>query len=172
MKTSFTRFAAFLVPIAIAICAMTVVAQDLDDVTITGRITDSNGLAVVGATVTVTEQGSGAERTVTTNEDGRYRLIELKPGVYKVKASATGFGAKERINLETVAGQNLQLDFNLAPADVQAESTVTVGDDDAPLVDTTRTIVGGTISGPTFSSGAMAFWSNRVFRRGIVGASA
>lgn len=146
MKISFTRFAAFLVPIVIAICAMTAVGQDLDDVTITGRITDSNGLAVVGATVTVTEQGSGAERTVTSNEDGRYRLIELKPGVYKVKASATGFGAKERINLETVAGQNLQLDFNLAPADVQAESTVTVGDDDAPLVDTTRTVVGGTIS--------------------------
>ncbi|HEX6279554.1 MAG TPA: carboxypeptidase regulatory-like domain-containing protein, partial [Pyrinomonadaceae bacterium] len=120
--------------------------QDLDDVTISGRITDSNGLAVVGATVTVTDQGSGAERTVTTNEDGRYRIIELKPGVYKVKASAAGFGAKERINLETVAAQNLQLDFTLAPADVQAEATVTVGDDDAPAVDTTRTIVGSTLS--------------------------
>lgn len=132
---------------ALVFCfASNLAAQDLDDVTISGRVTDSNGLAVVGATVTVTEQGSGTERTVTTNEEGRYRLIELKPGNYKVRASATGFGAKERINLETVSGQNLQLDFNLSPADVQAESTVTVGDDDAPLVDITRTIVGGTIS--------------------------
>lgn len=146
MKNSLRRFVSFLVP-ALLLCAVaSVFAQDLDDVTIAGRITDSNGLAVVGATVTVTEQSSGTERTVTTNEEGRYRLIELKPGVYKVKASATGFGAKERINLETIAGQNLQLDFNLAPAGVQAQATVTVGDDDAPAVDTTRTVVGGTVT--------------------------
>ena len=146
MKNSLRRFVSFLVPALLLIAAASVFAQDLDDVTIAGRITDSNGLAVVGATVTVTDQGSGTERTVTTNEEGRYRLIELKPGIYKVKASAAGFGAKERINLETIAGQNLQLDFNLAPAGVQAEATVTVGDDDAPAVDTTRTVVGGTIS--------------------------
>lgn len=146
MKISLGRLASCVVPALLFIATLTVVAQDLDDVTISGRVTDSNGLAVVGATVTVTDQGTGTERTVTTNEDGRYRLIELKPGIYKVKSSATGFGAKERINLETVAGQNLQLDFNLAPADVQAEATVTVGDDDAPAVDTTRTIVGGTIT--------------------------
>lgn len=146
MKTSLRRFVSALVPAVLLFAAATVFAQDLDDVTVAGRVTDSNGLAVVGATVTVTDQGSGAERTVTTSENGRYRLIELRPGIYKVTASASGFGAKERINLETVAGQNLQLDFNLAPADVQAEATVTVGDDDAPAVDTTRTIVGGTIS--------------------------
>ncbi|MEO5859634.1 MAG: carboxypeptidase regulatory-like domain-containing protein [Pyrinomonadaceae bacterium] len=146
IKTSLRRFVSFLVPVVLILTAAGAFAQDLDDVTIAGRITDSNGLAVVGAAITVTEQASGTERTVTSNEQGRYRLIELKPGVYKVKAAATGFGAKERINLETVAGQNLQLDFNLSPADVQAQATVTVGDDDAPLVDTTRTIVGSTIT--------------------------
>ena len=132
IKNSLRRFASFLVPALLLVCSAAVFAQDLDDVTIAGRVTDSNGLAVVGATVTVTDQGSGTERTVTTNEDGRYRLIELRPGIYKVKASGNGFGGKERINLETVAGQNLQLDFNLSPADVQAQATVTVGDDDAP----------------------------------------
>jgi hypothetical protein len=146
IKTSLRRFVSFLVPAVLLFTAASVFAQDLDDVTIAGRISDSNGLAVVGATVTVTDQGSGTSRTATTNEDGRYRLIELKPSIYKVMASAKGFGAKERINLETIAGQNLQLDFNLSPADVQAETVITVGDDDAPAVDTTRTIVGGTIT--------------------------
>lgn len=146
MNFSRGRFASFLLPAILVFLVFSAFAQDLDEVTITGRILDSTGLAVVGATVTVTDQGSGATRTVTTNEDGRYRFIELRPGVYKVKASATGFGAKERIDLTTVAGQNLQLDFSLSPADVQAETTVTVGDDDAPAVDTTRTIVGGTVS--------------------------
>ncbi len=121
-------------------------AQDLDDVTITGKITDSNGLAVAGASVTATEVQTAVTRTVTTDDEGRYRIIELKPGVYKVTASATGFGAKERIDLQTISGQNLQLDFQLAPAGVQASTTVTVSEEDTPAVDTTRTVVGGTIT--------------------------
>lgn len=139
-------FKAFALSLLVFASALTLAAQDLDDVTVSGRVTDANGLAVVGAAVTVTEQGSGLERTVTTNEEGRYRLIELKPGIYNVKASATGFGAKIRTDLTTVSGQNLQLDFTLSPADIQAQATVTVGDDDAPLVDTTRTIVGSTLT--------------------------
>jgi hypothetical protein len=144
MKFSFTRVALFSLCL-VAFFAFAVSAQDLDDVTISGLISDSNKLPIVGATVVATEITSGAERTVTTNEQGRYKFIELKPGTYKVKASATGFGAKERIDIITVSGQNLQLDLTLNPASVQAEATVTVTDEDAPVVDTTRTIVGGTI---------------------------
>lgn len=137
-------FALFI--IAAGFSAVVVNAQDLDDVTLSGRLSDSNGLPIVGATVTATHVESGAARTTVTDTDGRYRIIELKPGLYKVKASAEGFGAKERIDLQTVSGQNLQLDFQLAPADVRAEATVTVTEEDAPAVDTERTVVGGTIS--------------------------
>jgi hypothetical protein len=146
MKISLGRFLALFLSMFVFAGAFTVAAQDLDDVSITGRITDSNGLAIAGASVTATETVTGTTRTVNTNDEGRYRIIELKPGTYTVKASATGFGAKERIDLTTVSGQNLQLDFNLAPGDVQAQTTVTVNDDDAPMVDTTRTVVGGTIT--------------------------
>lgn len=145
MPTHFVRFFILLFAF-ISFVSLPVAAQDLDDVVIDGKVTDSNGLPVVGATVLATETLTGAERTVTTKDDGRYRIIDLKPGTYKVKVSANGFGAKERIDLTTISGQALQLDFNLSPADVQAQATVTVGDDDAPLVDTTRTVVGGTIT--------------------------
>lgn len=121
-------------------------SQDLDDVTISGKITDSNNAPIVGAAVTATLVTTNVGRTVTTDEDGNYRFIELPPGTYKIKAAATGFGAKERVDLQTVAGQNLQLNFTLAPADVQAEQTVTVTEEDAPAVDTNRTIVGGTVT--------------------------
>jgi hypothetical protein len=145
MKFSFARVALFSLCF-VAFFAFAASAQDLDDVTISGLITDSNKLPIVGATVIATEVSSGAERTVTTNEQGRYKFIELKPGTYKVKASATGFGAKERIDIVTLSGQNLQLDLSLGPADIQAATTVTVTDEDAPLIDTTRTVVGGTIT--------------------------
>ena len=121
--------------------------QDLDDVTIAGKITDSNGLAIVGASVTATSVETGVQRTVVTDDEGRYQIVKLKPGTYKVKAVLSGFGAQETPGIVTVSAQNLIKDFKLNPADVRAEATVTVTDDDGPVVDTTRITVGGTITG-------------------------
>jgi hypothetical protein len=148
MKSVFGKlsFSAMLLGLLMFAFSATNFAQDLDDVTISGRVADSNGAAIVGATVTATQIEKNIERTIVTNEDGRYKIIDLQPGTYKVKATSPGFGAKEQIDLLTVAGQNVQLDFALAPAGVQAQQTVTIGGDDAPLVDTTRTIVGSTIT--------------------------
>ena len=146
MKFVLGRFKAVTLCVVLCLLAVAGTAQDLDDVTISGQVKDSAGLAVAGATVVAIETVTGLERTITTNEEGRFRLIELKPGIYKVRVTSGGFGPQERTELTTISGQNLQLDFTLAPAGVQAEAVVTVGGDDAPLVDTTRTIVGGTLS--------------------------
>jgi hypothetical protein len=121
-------------------------AQDLDDVTISGKIIDSNNLPIVGAAVTATHVRSNAERTVISDDVGRYRFIELRPGIYRLRAAATGFGPKEVSGMETLSGQNLRLDLTLSPAEVRASTTVTVTNSDVPAVDTTRTIVGGTLA--------------------------
>jgi hypothetical protein len=121
--------------------------QDLDEVSISGRIVDPNNLPIVGAAVTVLHLRTNLERTVISDEDGIYRFIELKPGIYKLRASSAGFGASERAGLETVSGQNVRLDFVLSPAEVSASTTVTVSASDVPGIDTTRTVVGGTLSG-------------------------
>ena len=120
-------------------------AQDLDEVTISGRVADQNGAIIPGATVTAILVGENVERTVTADEEGRFRIIELKPGVYNLRATATNFGTQEKNELTTISGQNVQLDFTLAPAGVSVE-TVVVNDDTAPAVDTTRTVVGGTVT--------------------------
>ena len=75
MNVSLRRLVPSLLTIVLIFAAAAVNAQDLDDVTFSGRIADSNNLAVVGATVTVTEIASGTERTVTSNDEGRYRVI-------------------------------------------------------------------------------------------------
>lgn len=120
------------------------VAQDLDNVTISGKVTDQDDAIIPGASVTATLVKTKTERTVVANDEGRYRLIQLEPGIYTVKASFAGFAAEEKTELTTIAGQNVQLDFILKPADVTAE-TVVVTQANAPEVDTTRTVVGGTI---------------------------
>ncbi|MDQ6787588.1 MAG: carboxypeptidase regulatory-like domain-containing protein, partial [Acidobacteriota bacterium] len=147
MKSLFRR----LLPFAFAICLSFLIfsipafAQSLDNVTISGKIVDSNGSPIVGATVTATQVETGQERTAVSNDEGRYQIIQLQPGTYNIKSNASGFGVKEKQGLITVSGQNVQLDFSLAPANVQAEQTVTIGSDEA-VVDTTRTVVGGTIT--------------------------
>ncbi|HRH46339.1 MAG TPA: carboxypeptidase regulatory-like domain-containing protein, partial [Pyrinomonadaceae bacterium] len=120
-------------------------AQDLDNVTITGKITDSNNAPIVGANITATLTQTGKERSVVTDDEGRFTIVKLEPGTYSVKFSANGFGAKEQKDLVTVAGQNVQLTISLSPAGVTAEQIITIDGDDAPPVDTTRTVVGGTI---------------------------
>src|SRR5947199_191211 len=88
-------------------------AQDLDDVTISGKITDSNGLVVVGASVTVTSVDTGEVRTLVTDDEGRYRFVKLKPGKYKIKATSGGFGVQETTSITTISAQNLVQDFKL-----------------------------------------------------------
>ena len=120
-------------------------AQDLDNVTFSGKITDANDAPIVGATVTATLTTNSIERTVTTNDDGRYRLVGLRPGLYTLSVSANGFGTKENTGIETVAGQSVQLDVSLAPGSVVVEQDVNI-EEDLSTVDTTRTVVGGTIT--------------------------
>ena len=70
----------FVLFFLILVCSTYLFAQDLDDVTISGRVTDANKAIIPGATVTAILVESQQERTVTADDEGRYRLIELKPG--------------------------------------------------------------------------------------------
>src|SRR2546426_5765711 len=134
-----------LVLASFSVIASPLIAQDLDNITISGRVTDQNGAVIPGAIVTATLVKTKVERTVVTDDDGRYKLIELEPGVYRMQAAFTNFATEEKTDLTTVAGQNVQLDFTLKPASVSAE-TVVVSAAEAPQVDTSRTVVGGTVT--------------------------
>jgi hypothetical protein len=124
--------------------ASTARAQDLDEVTITGRIRDQTGAGIAHATVTATLRTRPLERVVQADDEGRYRIIELTPGIYTVRVSSTGFAPEEKRDLVTIAGQSVQLDFTLRPATVVAGEVV-ISETDASTVDTARTVVGGTL---------------------------
>jgi outer membrane receptor protein involved in Fe transport len=120
-------------------------AQDLDAVSFAGTVADQNGALVPGATVTATLPETESARTVTTDAEGRYLLLKLQPGVYSLRAARAGFAAEERKGISTLAGQQVRLDFTLRPAGVVAGQTV-LSDAQAPPVDTTRTVTGGTLT--------------------------
>src|SRR6266851_7648395 len=59
-------------------------AAQVNTATLSGTVTDPQGLAVRGAKVTVTSATTGAERSIVADEDGRYIFIGLPPGQYKM----------------------------------------------------------------------------------------
>lgn len=120
-------------------------AQDLDNVTIGGRVFDQNGAVIPGASITAVLVKTGANRAAVTDAEGRYRILQLEPGFYTLRLSAPGFGSEERRNIPTIAGQNVQFEIILLPSSLLVD-TVVVTDADPPSVDTTRTVVGGTIT--------------------------
>jgi hypothetical protein len=147
MRTLTTRriFAALLFIACLSTTHFHAVAQDLDEITISGRVADQNGAVVVGARVVVLLAATGAARELKTDAEGRYRFVELAPGTYTLRASAEGFAVEERANVAALAAQNVRLDFTLRPAGVAAEQTVNA-EAGANSIDTTRTIVGGTVA--------------------------
>lgn len=119
-------------------------AQDLDDATIAGFVTDETRSLIPDAVVNV-ESVAGVARTVRTDAEGRYRAVDLAPGVYTVRAVRDGFAPAEIAGVTVAAGQSLPLDLVLFPAGVAAEQTVSAA---APVlaVDTARTLVGGAVA--------------------------
>src|SRR5262245_37191252 len=65
--------------------------------TITGSIKDASGGIIPRATVTITNQQTGSQQSVTTDLEGRYTSLPLPPGEYRVEATLQGFrGAARR----------------------------------------------------------------------------
>src|SRR5579863_5793651 len=58
---------------------------------IAGVVTDQSGAVVAGATVTVKNIASNAERSTQSSETGAYTLVGLTPGTYSVSVAAAQF---------------------------------------------------------------------------------
>ncbi|MGA2719670.1 MAG: carboxypeptidase-like regulatory domain-containing protein [Candidatus Acidiferrales bacterium] len=83
---------------------------------IVGQVTDATHAALPGATVTITNQATGAKRSVTTNEAGRFDFPQLKPGNYSVKVEAEGFDPQQNSAVIAGLGQAQTVDFVLRVA--------------------------------------------------------
>src|ERR1043165_9642939 len=83
------RLVATLTLLLLALCAN--VSAQTSKGFVVGNVTDSNGAAVTGATVKITNAATGTARQTVTQGDGGYRLDAVDPGTYKVEVSSTGF---------------------------------------------------------------------------------
>ncbi len=80
---------------------------------IQGTVSDPNGAVLQGASVTVKNQDTGFERTVTSNSDGFFTAPLLPLGKYRVTTTASGFTDSILENVEVSIGQTLNLKIDL-----------------------------------------------------------
>src|SRR5260370_29702289 len=62
----------------------------------TGTVTDPTGAVIVGANLTMTQIGTEAKRTATTNENGQFTIPSLPPANYRLSEEAKGFKTSAR----------------------------------------------------------------------------
>jgi len=105
-----------------------------------GTITDSNGAAAVGATVTATEVRTNITVTTTTNQDGNYVFANVKDGVYRIESSLKGFKKVVRDQVTVDVNTTVRVDLNMEVGEVN--ETVTIEADSAPALQTDRADTG------------------------------
>ena len=70
-----------------------------------GTVVDESKAILPGATIVVLNVENGATRVLVTDENGRYRALNLPPGVYAVNAELPGFAPAKRDNLVVEIGR-------------------------------------------------------------------
>jgi Carboxypeptidase regulatory-like domain len=99
-----------------------------------GVVKDPSGAVLPGVTV---EAASPAliekVRTVFTDDQGRYNIVDLRPGTYAITFTLSGFSALKREGIELTSGFTATVNADLQVGSLQ--ETVTVSGE-SPLVDT------------------------------------
>ncbi len=130
----FLRFG-FASLVLVAMCALSAMAQSTTTGAVNGTVTNPNKEVVVGATVTVKNNGTNKEATATTDDNGGFKVGNLEPGVYTVNANGSGFAPYINPGVVVEVGRSTTLDVGLSLQGVTGTVEVTA---EAPVINTTQ----------------------------------
>jgi hypothetical protein len=104
-----------------------------DTASVVGTVRDTTGASSPDATVTLTNTETGVSLTRTTNADGVYEFVTVRPGGYVITAQKPGFAVALVDNVQVQVGARQRIDLQMAVGAVTEKVEVTAA---APLVDT------------------------------------
>jgi len=116
-------------------------AQTATTGALSGVVKDSSDAIVPGATVTITDSGSGEIKTVKADSTGRYSADLLKPGKYTISAKGGGFSS-DTIQVFVALSATVTADIHVVPAgnttivEVNAESVPLIDSQNVALITT------------------------------------
>ena len=111
--------------------------------TVTGRVLDLHEALVPGATVTLKNTETGAERSTTSDGEGSYNFIAVMPGKYILSAQARSF-APTGVTIEVTVAESTRADIKLGIEALQ--ETTNVINESGVSVQTEDAQLGGTVS--------------------------
>jgi Carboxypeptidase regulatory-like domain len=139
-----------LLVLAAIFCTGRAHAQAAGTGTIQGTVQDSSGASIGGATVTVTNNGTGLRVTQKTSNAGTYVLSALPPGNYTLEVNMAGFApyVQEHITLDALTQLGLNVSLNVGGE----QQKVVVSSSDTPELYTENGTVENTIPQATYEA--------------------
>lgn len=110
---------------------------------ITGEVSDPSGAVVTGAAVTAENEATSIKTSATTNAAGVYTIRFLPIGTYTLTIAAKGFTTQKTAPFALEIDQTAKINIALA---ISASTTVVVNEDVHPILDTTDSTLGNTLS--------------------------
>src|SRR6476660_5742861 len=107
-----------ILALLLGVAAVNLVTAQTLDTGILGLITDPSGAVIAGASVTVTNTGTGVRRVAPTAPDGKYDIRSLVPGQYTIEVTSLGFRPARASNLSIQINQQARLDFSMQVGEV------------------------------------------------------
>jgi len=121
--------------VLVAICALSAMAQSTVTGAINGTVTNPNKEVIVGAAVTVKNNGTNKEVTATTDDIGGFKISNLDPGTYTVTINGSGFAPFSNEGVVVEVGRSTTLDVGLSLQGVTGTVQVTA---EAPVINTSQ----------------------------------
>jgi hypothetical protein len=104
--------------VAIFLCAGVSAFAQTGNTSLRGTVTDPKGALVAGATMTLTNRATGMTLTTTTDKDGAYQFLDVKPATYELNVSAAGFANFKQTGLQLLVATPATNDVKLQLAGV------------------------------------------------------
>jgi hypothetical protein len=142
-----TLRAVLLTCLAIAGAVVPLAGQDARG-SISGRVTDASGAVLPGVSVTIVNTETNTPSTTTTSDHGRYAVLYLLPGTYRVTAALDGFRTAVNDDVQVRVGDKVQYDVTLETGGVTEEVRVVA---DRPVLETGSATMGQVIDSKLIS---------------------
>jgi hypothetical protein len=107
-----------------ALWALATVASAQSIATLKGRVIDSSGAIVRGASITLREEDTGVERRATTDAAGNYQFAFLTVGTYRIQVESPGLRTEVLPRLVVEVGRTIVQDVQLQVGGVAASIDV------------------------------------------------
>ena len=110
---------------------------------VSGYVVDAASAAIRGAGITVTNNETGVSRTSVSDRHGLFRVLDLPPGTFSVRAEVTGFAPSTISDVVVVLGRDAPVVLRMKVAPI---ATVVEVEGSAPGLDARSAAAGGVVS--------------------------